>query len=71
MVLDLPERMRGPSLSAGVVSYPMDGQTADALMISADGAMYRAKRAGKNRVTGVQMPKPVTRPAVARVSTGR
>jgi diguanylate cyclase (GGDEF)-like protein len=71
MVLDLPERMRGPSLSAGVVSYPMDGQTADALMISADGAMYRAKRAGKNRVTGVQMPEPVTRPAVARVSTGR
>ena len=45
-----------PSLSIGVVSYPDDGQTADELMISADGAMYRSKRAGKNRVTGVDLP---------------
>ena len=44
-----------PSLSIGVVSYPDDGQTADELMISADGAMYRSKRAGKNRVTGVDV----------------
>ena len=45
-----------PSLSIGVVSYPGDGNTADELMISADGAMYRSKRAGKNRVTGVDVP---------------
>jgi diguanylate cyclase (GGDEF)-like protein len=45
-----------PSLSIGVVSYPDDGNTADELMISADGAMYRSKRAGKNRVTGVDVP---------------
>jgi diguanylate cyclase (GGDEF)-like protein len=45
-----------PSLSIGVVSYPDDGNTADELMISADGAMYASKRAGKNRVTGVDMP---------------
>ena len=45
-----------PSLSIGVVSYPDDGQTADELMISADGAMYASKRAGKNRVTGVDVP---------------
>jgi diguanylate cyclase (GGDEF)-like protein len=45
-----------PSLSIGVVSYPDDGTTADELMISADGAMYRSKRAGKNRVTGVEIP---------------
>jgi diguanylate cyclase (GGDEF)-like protein len=45
-----------PSLSIGVVSYPDDGTTADELMISADGAMYRSKRAGKNRVTGVEVP---------------
>jgi diguanylate cyclase (GGDEF)-like protein len=44
-----------PSLSIGVVSYPDDGTTADELMISADGAMYASKRAGKNRVTGVDV----------------
>jgi GGDEF domain-containing protein len=36
----------------GVVNFPDDGQTADALMISADQAMYASKRAGKNRVMG-------------------
>ena len=45
-------------MSVGVVSYPDDGQTADELMISADRAMYTSKRAGKNRVTGVNMPNP-------------
>jgi diguanylate cyclase (GGDEF)-like protein len=45
-----------PSLSIGVVGYPEDGRTADELMISADGAMYASKRAGKNRVTGVDLP---------------
>jgi diguanylate cyclase (GGDEF)-like protein len=54
--LDLPEVDVKPSLSVGVVSYPDDGTTADELMISADGAMYASKRAGKNRVTGVNMP---------------
>jgi diguanylate cyclase (GGDEF)-like protein len=53
MPLELPEGGPQPSLSAGVVSYPDDGSTADELMISADGAMYASKRAGKNRVTGV------------------
>ena len=54
--LALPESDVKPSLSVGVVSYPDDGTTADELMISADGAMYASKRAGKNRVTGVNMP---------------
>jgi diguanylate cyclase (GGDEF)-like protein len=54
--LALPEADVKPSLSVGVVSYPDDGTTADELMISADGAMYASKRAGKNRVTGVNMP---------------
>ncbi|HEY5630430.1 MAG TPA: diguanylate cyclase [Candidatus Limnocylindrales bacterium] len=40
----------GPTVSVGVVSYPTDGRTADALMISADRAMYVSKRGGKNRV---------------------
>ncbi|MBA2721233.1 MAG: GGDEF domain-containing protein [Chloroflexi bacterium] len=42
-----------PSVSIGVVSYPEDGRTSDELMITADSSMYRSKRAGKNRVTGV------------------
>jgi diguanylate cyclase (GGDEF)-like protein len=45
-----------PSVSIGVVSYPEDGATSDELMITADSSMYRSKRAGKNRVTGVPVP---------------
>lgn len=55
MPVELSDTSVVPSLSIGVVSYPHDGTTADALMISADEAMYASKRAGKNRVTGVQM----------------
>ncbi|CAN5636256.1 hypothetical protein BH20CHL7_BH20CHL7_10390 [soil metagenome] len=54
MPVALPETTVRPSLSIGVVSYPDDGVTADELMISADGAMYASKRAGKNRVTGIR-----------------
>ncbi|MGZ9160957.1 MAG: GGDEF domain-containing protein [Candidatus Limnocylindrales bacterium] len=61
--IDLPDDTVKPSLSVGVVSYPDDGNTADELMISADGAMYASKRAGKNRVTGVNRPR--ERPGVA------
>jgi diguanylate cyclase (GGDEF)-like protein len=71
MALDLPDRMPGPSISAGVVMYPIDGSTVDGLMINADSAMYRSKRAGKNRVSGVSMAPPVERPPVARVPTAR
>jgi diguanylate cyclase (GGDEF)-like protein len=41
-----------PTVSVGVVSFPADGRSADALMVSADRAMYASKRAGKNRVAG-------------------
>jgi diguanylate cyclase (GGDEF)-like protein len=54
--LGLADEAIRPSMSIGVVSYPDDGSTADELMISADGAMYASKRAGKNRVTGVDVP---------------
>ena len=54
--IELPGSAPRPSLSIGVVSYPDDGRTADELIISADGAMYASKRAGKDRVTGVPMP---------------
>jgi diguanylate cyclase (GGDEF)-like protein len=56
LALDLPDDTVRPSMSVGVVSYPEDGSTADELMISADRAMYTSKRAGKNRVTGVDVP---------------
>jgi diguanylate cyclase (GGDEF)-like protein len=56
--LELPDDTVRPSMSVGVVSYPEDGSTADELMISADRAMYASKRAGKNRVTGVDVPQP-------------
>jgi len=39
-----------PTVSLGVVSYPIDGRSADTLMLSADRAMYVAKRGGKDRV---------------------
>jgi diguanylate cyclase (GGDEF)-like protein len=39
-----------PTVSVGVVSYPADGRSADALLMSADRAMYASKRSGKNRV---------------------
>jgi len=59
MPIELPGAGPRPSLSVGVVSYPMDGSTVDELMIAADGAMYASKRAGKDRVTG--MPTPLSR----------
>ncbi len=65
MAVELPPSGPQPSLSVGVVSFPDDGRTADELMISADGAMYASKRAGKNRVTGVSVPRVLIESGVA------
>ncbi len=46
------------SVSVGVVTYPQDGQTVRALLECADAAMYRSKRAGRDRVTGVPVMDP-------------
>jgi diguanylate cyclase (GGDEF)-like protein len=59
-----------PTISTGVVSYPADGRTADALVISADRAMYTSKRAGKNRgarANGLPANVPATVPATVPV----
>jgi diguanylate cyclase (GGDEF)-like protein len=50
----LPGVEPGPTVSVGVVSYPADGRSADALLVSADRAMYASKRGGKNRVARAQ-----------------
>jgi diguanylate cyclase (GGDEF)-like protein len=41
---------RRVTLSAGIATYPRHGRTARSLIRKADGALYRAKRTGKNRV---------------------
>jgi diguanylate cyclase (GGDEF)-like protein len=56
-----------PTVSVGVVAYPRDGQTSDALMISADQAMYASKRGGRNRVAG---PASIADPVVDGVAAG-
>lgn len=39
-----------PTISIGVASYPDDAETPVDLLAKADGALYRAKRSGRNRV---------------------
>lgn len=39
-----------PTISIGVAGFPDDGDTSDLLLKRADEALYRAKRAGKDRV---------------------
>ena len=41
---------RQVTVSAGLGSWPADGQTFDAVLTSADARLYEAKRQGKNRV---------------------
>lgn len=45
----LPGNSVQVSVSIGIAAYPCDGKTADALLRSADIAMYSAKSSGRNR----------------------
>jgi diguanylate cyclase (GGDEF)-like protein len=40
-----------PTVSIGLCAFPEDGETAEVLLAKADEALYRAKRAGRDRVT--------------------
>ncbi len=42
--------LQGVTVSLGIAIFPDDGDNADTLIRSADGALYDAKRAGRNRV---------------------
>ena len=65
------------TLSAGLASYPDDGQDAEALMRCADNALYTAKRAGRDRAArytggdGQPVAHPRTRPEDRRPSHGQ
>jgi diguanylate cyclase (GGDEF)-like protein len=51
VLLDGAASIVGPvSVSIGVAQFPLHGKTVEALIHSADIALYAAKRAGRNRV---------------------
>ncbi|WP_409186605.1 GGDEF domain-containing protein [Amycolatopsis sp. VS8301801F10] len=45
-----PRTLPGVSTSMGVASYPENGASVDQLLMSADGALLRAKRNGRNQI---------------------
>ena len=46
------------TLSLGVAAMPDSGNTREALLAAADSALYSSKRAGRNRVNGIQLNQP-------------
>ncbi|MBI3252637.1 MAG: sensor domain-containing diguanylate cyclase [Candidatus Omnitrophica bacterium] len=46
------------TISAGIASYPEDAEDKDKLIFCADGALYEAKRTGKNKVCAYKKPAP-------------
>ena len=61
--VDVAERIRTKiageiTLSIGVAAFPLHGDAPDALIASADAALYEAKRAGRDRVVAAARPVP-------------
>jgi diguanylate cyclase (GGDEF)-like protein len=48
--------MLSTTLSAGIASFPLDGEDVTSVMAKADEAMYQSKRDGKNRLTVYRHP---------------
>jgi diguanylate cyclase (GGDEF)-like protein len=46
--ISLGDVIRNVTASIGVSLFPLDGNTPDELISKADGAMYHAKKSGKN-----------------------
>ncbi len=47
----LPLTIPSPSLSIGLASFPEDGRNPETLIAKADAALYRAKGAGRNKIS--------------------
>ncbi len=55
IAVDVPGQLLRPSVSIGVVAFPADGTSVEALFIAADQAMYASKRSGRNRVSAIRV----------------
>ncbi len=62
-VMHLGAALSKITVSIGVATFPEHGATPDVLMLLADEALYRAKRAGRNRVEMAKIATPGTQPA--------
>lgn len=52
LALRVDDRAVRTSVSIGLVAYPDDGATIEALVAAVDAAMYKSKRRGKNQIVG-------------------
>ena len=55
---DVEAKIDRVTLSLGVAAMPESGITREALLAAADSALYSSKRAGRNRVNGIQLNQP-------------
>ncbi len=60
VAIQVGREQRQVTVSAGVGSWPADGETFDAVLSRADARLYEAKRRGKNQVVAPEPPLPPT-----------